>query len=385
MPENIEEGKPRLLVISTLTDSDWSRSEELWAQAAELLLPAIDVHTYCGYQLLPVRLQRLQVEGLKVQRRALSPLHRLCVKIGRHYPAFPQVSSLRLRWLLSRVKPGFVLLNLGSHRDGEPYLEELASSGIPFSVLVHGASIADWPSDEVIRRQAYSWRKARAIHCVSEDNTSILRQHHALFGYERFKQLEFPAVTSPRMPFEWPSLNERGPQVACIGRLSFAQGGHDQLLAALATGVWPLEQSWRVHIIGGGEHRDALAYLIRQHGLEGHVQTHGPMVDTTELWERYHALLLPARSGGLPPALWEALQRGRPVFATDRVSGPVVHRRQGLVAPGSGQAALTAMLREAWSTLPEWETMGRQAYELAGARAGKPAEQLALFLREALR
>ena len=93
--------------------------------------------------------------------------------------------------------------------------------------------------------------------------------------------------------------------------------GHDVLLDALAR--LPAEVGpWRLHLVGGGVRRDALAGQAARLGLADRVAFHGPRphAELPDWFRAADLFVLPSRSEGVPNVFLEAAACGAPIVAT---------------------------------------------------------------------
>jgi glycosyltransferase involved in cell wall biosynthesis len=93
------------------------------------------------------------------------------------------------------------------------------------------------------------------------------------------------------------------------------------------------------------------------------VQFMGHCSDVAAEWSKYHALVLPSRSEGLPLALVEAMICGRPAITT-RVGGAeeiVKDGLNGFLAPSASVQSFDETLERAWSKRGQWREIGLRA------------------------
>lgn len=112
-------------------------------------------------------------------------------------------------------------------------------------------------------------------------------------------------------------LPEHGCLLGLVGRVDFAQKGHDLLLAAMrhAGDAWPAAT---VVVVGEGPDSATLQARIEAEGLNGRVLMRPFQPGIATLVSAFDALLLPSRYEGVPLSMMEALQAGVPVLASDR-------------------------------------------------------------------
>jgi glycosyltransferase involved in cell wall biosynthesis len=146
---------------------------------------------------------------------------------------------------------------------------------------------------------------------------------------------------------------ERPPLVLAVGRL-IEKKGFDDLIRACA--VLRREGcEFRCRIVGKGPLRSILRDLIKDLGLEAHVELAGPMPREAllEEYRRASVLVAPCVVGsdgnrdGLPTVITEAMALGVPVVATDVTGIPelVEEGRTGFLVPQRDPRALAGAIR----------------------------------------
>lgn len=107
----------------------------------------------------------------------------------------------------------------------------------------------------------------------------------------------------------------------CTGRLTFEKG-----FGRLIEHLKHLDMSpynWRVDILGEGEERRNLEWLIREHGLGNNVFLCGYTHNPWDVIARADCLLLPSLWEGMPNVVLESLLCGTPVIAMQQAGGIV--------------------------------------------------------------
>jgi glycosyltransferase involved in cell wall biosynthesis len=106
--------------------------------------------------------------------------------------------------------------------------------------------------------------------------------------------------------------------VGAVGRLS-EEKGFDLLIRAVGQ-IVASGYDMKLAIAGGGPEQPKLVRLIRELGVEQHVQLMGFQSNLIPIYEAMDAFVLSSRREGLPNVLLEAMALGVPVVAT-RVAG----------------------------------------------------------------
>ena len=136
------------------------------------------------------------------------------------------------------------------------------------------------------------------------------------------------------------------PRLGTVGLLNAAKG-HHVLLHAFSD-LLDRFPGAGLAIVGEGELRKPLAFLIKELGLEGRAFLTGYRNDVPSLLQELDLFVLPSLWEGMPYVVLEAMASGLPVVATD-VNGSrdiVRHRETGLLVPPDDPQALAAACTE---------------------------------------
>jgi glycosyltransferase involved in cell wall biosynthesis len=149
-------------------------------------------------------------------------------------------------------------------------------------------------------------------------------------------------------------------KLACIGRYFLLDKGQDMLIRIMGRDVWK-KRNITVTFIGSGPDKDALQSLATLHGVEN-VLFEGYATDMVEVWKKYHALILPSRSEGMPLVLLEAMSAGRPSIITNAGGNAEIVQNDvtGFIGEAQTESFSEAMER-AWVKRSEWKEMGTKA------------------------
>lgn len=169
------------------------------------------------------------------------------------------------------------------------------------------------------------YRMANAIVAVSHDAARDLERFAGLptglvqtiynpFDLERIQRLAVEAVLPP-----WLQPGQTRPVLVAVGRLT-EQKDFPTLLRAFA--LVRQQSDARLMILGEGEQRGALEWLVAELGLEECVAMPGFVENPYAYMRRASLLVLSSQCEGLPTVLIEAMACGTPVVATDCPSGP---------------------------------------------------------------
>jgi glycosyltransferase involved in cell wall biosynthesis len=345
----------RFQFVSTMNDSPWGGSEELWSQAAVRLREE-------GHEV------RASVAYWPKPSEKISGLARSGVRIEYH-PSMRDPLSRRLRNQLLRdrpraharlkqYRPNLVVISQGHNAGGFGWASICRRAGLPFVIVVNCNSDLWWFGDQ-LDPAATAYKAARQVFCVSQRNLDLLRLQIGepnLHGEVVRNPCNVPsglAITWPDEKNEW--------KFACVARSDVAAKGQDSLLQVLAQSEWrdrPIE----VNFYGTGPDLVALRRMSELLHLQN-VNFHGHVSDVSAIWTRNHLLILPSRYEGLPLALVEAMRCGRPAVVTD-VGGNVelcVDGETGFVAPATTVSSISDTLHRAWERRAGWRQLGLAA------------------------
>lgn len=135
-------------------------------------------------------------------------------------------------------------------------------------------------------------------------------------------------------------------EVLCVGRVAPVKA--QRMLIAAVEMLARQGKSVRLNIAGGGPDREALAAMVRAHGLDQHVILHGWVSEPelNELYRNADVFALASFAEGVPGVLMEAMAMEIPCVATWITGVPELIRngRDGLlVAPSDAEALAEAI------------------------------------------
>ena len=365
----------KITFVSTVFDSPWGGSEELWAQAADAALrDGHEVHLFLfRWPEMAPQVRALQAAGAHLHLR---PRHwenigrlllmQLAMRTGDR-PVPVRLTAFRE---LPQVKPDVVCISQGdpyaSTRENVGLVRWLERSGVPYVPVIHFAD-----DHEVLRpfdgpRTARFLTAARSVAFVAEGNRRTVERQLAL-RLPHAVLLRNPVNLADHAPVAWPGAGRV--EMATVARLAVYHKGQDVLFEALAGERWR-DRDWRLNLYGDGRDARVLRSLSDMYGLADRIVFHGHVTDIRDVWSRNHLLVLPSRAEGIPLALVEAMLCGRPSVATD-VGG---HREwleegeTGWLAAAASPRALSDALERSWQARPRWPAMGVRAHEHAAGR-----------------
>lgn len=115
------------------------------------------------------------------------------------------------------------------------------------------------------------------------------------------------------------NILSRKKEIVSIGRLTVVKN-QEALIRAVKSAK--LSKDWIVRIVGDGEERQNLEYLVDELGLTHQVVFEGFQKDVGKYLENAQIFVLPSQSEGYPNALLEAMAYGLACVSFDCVAGP---------------------------------------------------------------
>lgn len=224
------------------------------------------------------------------------------------------------------------------------------------------------------------FRTVDLVHCVSEDMaeavTALGAPAEKLFvNRPAVPVADFSGLADLRSAHDGPL------RVLSVGRLHWLKGTDDGLRAvrrAVDAGQ-PVEY----RIVGDGDDRDKLAFLIHQLGIEASVSLLGTATQAEVreqlLWA--DVVLLPSLSEGISNVALEAMASGLPVISTNcgGMAEVINDGVDGLVVPVGDTEAMAAALAQLGSDPELRARLARAAHRRAAAEFGAD-RQIASFV-----
>ena len=372
----------KIAVISTLTNSPWGGSEELWvAMANEALKENIDVAVSIKHwPSTPPKILALQQKGAKIFQRSNQGINN---KINQFITVAQNPFNLNnrvpssLRELFN-FNPDVICLNQGAVYDivyWSRLLNYLDKVSIPYVAVCHLNEDRCFLNQKGRAVAIEFFERAARVAFVSNHNLRITERQLAK-SLPNALVLQNPVNLSDLTIVPWP--DSETVYMANVARLEVGFKGQDVLFEALSYQVWQ-SRNWRLLLYGAGPDKDYLEALAKHYGILERVEFRGHVKDVREIWLENHLLVLPSRSEGTPLALVEALLCGRPAVVTD-VGGNaewVEEQQTGFIAEAPTARSFGAALERAWLAQVDWKKMGIQAHEKAIVKFDKsPAKSL---------
>jgi glycosyltransferase involved in cell wall biosynthesis len=348
----------RFLFISSMGNSPWGGSEELWSQAAARLrsLGHDVASSVSWWPALVPQIATLESHGVKIRIRKALDHRSLPSRVWWRVAHRIHWKDEDAAWL-RRSTPDLVIISQGANCDGQAWMELCVKAGLPFAVILQCNSESWWPNDRTAGPMAKAYLAARRVYCVSQHNLKLLEDQIG----ERLPNavvVKNPFNVSTDEPPAWP--NEDGAwKIACVGRLEPVAKGQDLLFHIFSKPQWrnrPVE----LNLYGKGSGEVTSRKLAATLGLQN-VRFHGHVGDIRKVWEDNHILVLPSRYEGLPLALVEAMWCARPAVVTD-IGGNAelcTDGVTGFVASAPSVQLVDDALERAWGARESWQSMGQ--------------------------
>lgn len=149
----------------------------------------------------------------------------------------------------------------------------------------------------------------------------------------------------------------------CVGRL-IERKGHKDLLPAFAK-LLKSRPNDRLVLAGDGEYRNEVEKMIKQLGIENHVQVLGTVKNVSELLTEADFFVFPSYFEGLPGALIEAMMAKVPIICSDIPENQeCVDDLMCLFHRVGDQLDLLSQMEKAL-VLTEWQERTQRAYDYA--------------------
>lgn len=306
----------KILFISTMSNSSWGGSEELWAKSANFAIEQGHEVTASVYNWQPLhpKLIELKNKGAKIHVRK---------KI--YFGASTY----------SRIK-GFIIKKIFSHKDISGLIKYK-----PDAIVISQGTVYECMSIEflklsqetraktVVVTQANSEYETLPGKCFDVGRTLFKNVNHLFFVSRRNllvaeRQLAMkldnasvisnPANLSNYEICEWNSSHIL--QMAFAGRFNSTVKGLGVLLQILGDQKWQ-EREWILNLYGKGEDEEYLEKLVELYQLNHKVFFKGFEKDVQKIWKENHILLMPSTLEGTPLTLIEAMLCGRTAVVSD--------------------------------------------------------------------
>lgn len=354
----------------------WGGSEELWAQAASMLVKKNTNAVYVCVKKWPKqhpRITRLAAEGAKIYYWTD---HKSLVArvLNRFLP------SNEFQEILQTVDPHIVVNSNGANFPGVQIAKSLINCRKPYVTICQANSPEFFCSDDSAEIYRCYFERAFLNTFVANANLNLLESQLGI-RIPNAKVVQNPVGISMNgatfpIPLRKSAVVAR---FACVARLHPPSKGQDLLLSALSSPKWKQRQ-WTLDFYGDGPQASTLQRLVGLRGLQDRVSFRGHASEMCDVWREHDVLLLPSRYEGTPLVAIEAMLSGRPVMATDVGDTAVLVDEgvNGFLAEAPTVTFIDAALERMWQARSSWPQMGQSAHKKVSAwLVGDPGEALA--------
>jgi glycosyltransferase involved in cell wall biosynthesis len=297
----------KIFFVSTLKNSIWGGSEELWyLSALEFVESGYEVHVLVydfGY--LNDKLKNLKSKGVQIHKKSRKDklFYRLLLKFG-----------LFNWWLnpykvLKTINPDIIVITDGAtyYTSDDNNLSKILIKYFPqkYNIICQGNSQYHIPKNRINAIELFT--KAGKVFFVSDRNKEECF-HQLAFNLENSLVIQNPINIEIKNIAPLPVINDFI-HIALIGRLEIAEKGQDVIIKMLSKEFWK-KSNCRFHIFGTGKDESYLKKLIQYYGVEELVKIEG-VKDITKIWKECQVLLLPSLIEGTSLSMLEALCLGR--------------------------------------------------------------------------
>ncbi len=297
----------KIFFISTLKNSIWGGSEELWyLSALEFIENGYEVHVLIydfGY--LNDKLEKLKSFGVRIHERTRN--HKLVYRLLLRFKLFNW--WLNPYKVLKKVNPDIIVVTDGAtyYTSDESNLSEILKKYFTnkFNIICQGNSQYHLPKNRNNAIELFT--KANKVFFVSDRNKEECF-HQLAFHLENSLVIQNPINVEIENTSPFPEVRDYI-HIALIGRLEIAEKGQDVIIKMLSNEFWK-EANCRFHIFGDGKDELYLSKIINFYGVEELIKIEGKN-DISRIWEKCHVLLLPSLIEGTSLSMLEALYFGR--------------------------------------------------------------------------
>ncbi len=357
----------RIAYVSTLKNSSWGGSEELWYQSANNAIVSghqVGVFIY-EWPIEPEQIKHLKKEGARIYKRErqISFFRRYFIKI------VTKIFDRKPGWFnpyyrILQFWPDIIIVT-----DGSTYYT--VNDDDLSAVLLHF-----FKNKYVIISQANSnyhlpynrktaidlFENSQRVFFVSEHNRQ-LAFHQLAYRLSKTDTIQNPVLLDTFEIIPLPHCTQDTIHCAVVGRFCISDKGQDTIIAILNEDFWR-KKNVRLHLYGKGSDRDYLEQLITFYNVADKITIEGFTENRIAIWEKCHCLIMASLQEGTPLVLLEAMVAGRVCIVTD-VGGNrewVLNGVNGFLADAPTQNSLSSKMKEAFGVLEHWEFIGKAAH-----------------------
>jgi glycosyltransferase involved in cell wall biosynthesis len=368
----VDELKTKSIHFFTTCPESWGGSEELWARSARQMASQ-DFR-------VTATLSSLDSDHPEVHKLIEAGVY---LENYRGVPLLRRYSTFRWRWessltvaRLRSTKPQLAVISQGENLDGHRQIGYCQMANVPYVIVCQKAQEDSCPMDESRAYLKKYFNDARRIFFVSEHNRGVTEERLGM-KLKNSEVVSNPFKVDHNVEIPWPETKDGALRLACVARLWLRDKGQDILLKVLAKEKWK-KRDIEIHLYGNGHNAVAIAEMAQMLGVDK-LKLCGFNTNVTDIWRKYHALILPSRHEGLPLALVEAMLCGRPSIVTNAGGNCEVIEDEvsGFVAQAATVESVDDAMERAWNRRHEWQKIGAKAAALI--RKKIPQDPSALF------
>ncbi|OMP31782.1 glycosyltransferase family 4 protein [Mangrovimonas sp. DI 80] len=366
----------RIAILSTIENSIWAGTEEVWYQFVKYVLEhkhevLVLMHKNVAES---EQVQALKGEGVKVSiRHPFKPTRLYLAKEG-YLPEHLKD--------LKHFQPDVLLINSGSLLDVNnlPYLRNFVTSASCKKIFFcHFVADLLMPHDRTGINQLLN--QCEAVIFVSNHNKNLAQRQLA----NRLPH-SYVIPNASKFQLDVPLPFQTGDTVcfASVARFETLWKGQDMLLELLSSDKWQA-RDWRLNLYGSGHDEAYIRGLIKMYGLEAKVTIMGYEKDVKQLWQTNDVLLLPSRGEGMPLAVIEAMMCGKLVVCTDVGGNKEILEDgvSGFIAENYTVNAFNIALENAWVKRESWQNIGLEAFKAANElNINNPSKRLLVLIND---
>lgn len=306
----------RLLFISTMSNSSWGGSEELWVKSANY---AIDeghevIASVYNWKPLHPKLIELQDKGAKIHLRkkifyGTSTLLRIKGFLYKKF--FASKDILRL----IKYKPDAIIISQGTVYESmsSEFLKLNEETKAKTLIITQANSEYETLPGQCFDTGRTLFKSANHLFFVSRRNLLVAERQLAM-RLENASVISNPANLNNYEVCEW--NNSDTLHMAFAGRLNSTVKGLGVLLQILADEKWR-DREWILNLYGKGDDEEYLKKLVDLYSLNSKVFFKGFENEVQKIWKENHVLLMPSTLEGTPLTLIEAMLCGRTAVVSD--------------------------------------------------------------------
>lgn len=349
----------KILFISTMSNSSWGGSEELWAKSANFAIEQGHEVTASVYNWQPLhpKLIELKNKGAKIHVRkkiyyGTSTYLRIKGFIIKKF--FSHKDIVRL----SICKPDIIIISQGTvYESMSPEFLKLSEITKAKIIIITQAN----SEYETLPSQCFEvgqvlFKKANHLFFVSNRNLLVAERQLAM-KFNNASVISNPANLNNYEICDWNNSNTL--HMAFAGRLNSTVKGLGVLLQILSDKKWQ-EREWILNLYGKGEDEEYLKKLVELYNLNHKVFFKGFVNDVKAIWKENHVLVMPSTLEGTPLTLIEAMLCGRSAIVSD-VGGNaelIVEGENGFVAEAPSVFSFGNAMERMWECKINLKSMG---------------------------